>query len=253
MPASLYLDTTIQLSKLFAPYPVRERIRRRLEEHPCVVSRYVRMEYMRWLDPCVALHQLLRKEIVHDPATALSEVQARTLLVFGRRRNKMLSILTWLHRYSSGDARIALLRLENLIEYELADLFDVHVTELPDPIACPLMDLRAVREDDEFHLEPDIPYRKGRMPCHIVEFLAEHRTELQALAEALATDYPKIAAACRRVLADPNEAQGSTCKTLGDVIIALQTPENAILYTTDASFDIICPTLGIQHVREPLP
>ncbi|RME42499.1 MAG: hypothetical protein D6791_17570 [Chloroflexi bacterium] len=253
MPPPLYLDTTIQLSKLFAPYVVRERIRHQLEGHPCVASRYTRMEYMRWLEPCVVLHQLLHEELARDPIMALSEVQARALLAFGRRRNKMLSILTWLHRYSSGDARIALFRLENLIEYQLAELFDAGVTELPDPIVCPLMDLRAIREDDEFRLEPDIPCRKGRMPCHIVEFLARHRVELQTLAKALATDYPKMAAACHRVLADPNEAQGSTCKTLGDVIIALQTPHNAILYTTDTSFDIICPTLGIQHIRELLP
>jgi len=253
MPSLLYLDTTIQLSKLFAPYTVRQRIRHGLGLHSCVTSRYVRMEYMRWLEPCVHVHQLLREETARNRITALSEVQARTLLVFGRLRNKMLSILTWLHRYSGGDARMALLQLENLIDYRLADLFDADVTELPDPITCPLMDLRAVSQGDGFRLDPDIPYRKGQMPCHIVEFMAEHRTQLQALAEALAADYSKMATACRRVLADPREAQGSTCKTLGDVIIALQTPEDAILYTTDTSFDIICPTLGIHHIREPLP
>lgn len=63
---------------------------------------------------------------------------------------------------------------------------------------------------------------------------------------------PKIADGCRRVLANPAAAQGNLCKTLGDVIIALQTPTAAVLWSTDAAYDVICPTLGIAHVREPL-
>ncbi|MEZ4736021.1 MAG: hypothetical protein R3E79_53715 [Caldilineaceae bacterium] len=53
-----YLDTTIQLSKLFAPQSMRAAIRNRMAQHHCVVSRYVRMEYMRWLEPCVYLDRL---------------------------------------------------------------------------------------------------------------------------------------------------------------------------------------------------
>ncbi|MEM7538601.1 MAG: hypothetical protein AAF639_40915 [Chloroflexota bacterium] len=53
-------------------------------------------------------------------------------------------------------------------------------------------------------------------------------------------------------MANPADAQGNTCKTLGDVIIALQTPDDAVLWTTDASFEVICPTLGILFLREPL-
>jgi len=61
-----------------------------------------------------------------------------------------------------------------------------------------------------------------------------------------------MADGCRRVLANPAAAQGNLCKTLGDVIIALQTPTAAVLWSTDAAYDVICPTLGITHVREPI-
>ena len=57
-----------------------------------------------------------------------------------------------------------------------------------------------------------------------------------------------MADACRRVLANPADAQGNLCKSLGDVIIALQTPAAAVLWSTDAAYDVICPTLGIAHL-----
>ena len=54
---TLYLDTTIQVSKLFAPHTIRSQILKRIDQNHCVVSRYVRMEYMRWLEPCIHLQQ----------------------------------------------------------------------------------------------------------------------------------------------------------------------------------------------------
>lgn len=75
---------------------------------------------------------------------------------------------------------------------------------------------------------------------------------LQELAPALHEAYPKMADVCRRVLANPADAQGNLCKTLGDVIIALQTPAAAVLWTTDAAYNVICPILGIAHMWEPI-
>lgn len=178
MPTTYYLDTTIQLSKLFAPSRVRHAIKERMTEHPCVVSCYARMEYLRWLEPCVAVHQLLQEEITRNRTTALSEVQARILLAHGRNQNKMLSILTWLLRVNSPDARMLLFYVKALIEYEFHEAFAQGVELLPDPIACPLMDLRAVAQDTGYRLEPNLAYRRGVMPCHIVDFLQEHRNAL---------------------------------------------------------------------------
>lgn len=248
-----YLDTTIQLTKLFGPSTIRKNIRGHIQEHACIVSSYVRMEYLRWLEPCIQVHQLLQEEITHNRATALSEVQARILLVHGRSQNKMLSILTWLLRIYSPDPRLLLYYLKTLIEYEFHEAFTQdNIDLLPDPIACPLMDVHAVPDGSGYRLEPDIPYRRGEMPCNIVGFLQEHRNALQELVLALSETHPKLAKACRRVLTHPDDAQGNLCKTLGDVIIALQTPTDAILWTTDGAFDVICPILGIPSRREPL-
>lgn len=232
---------------------MRAAILHRIAQHRCVVSRYVRMEYLRWLEPCVHLDQLLKEEAERNHATAISEVQARVLLPYGRRQNKLLSSLIWLMRYhNSQNIYGVLASLKNLIENNLQIFFAEQVKELPDPITCPFMDLNAIPYGAGYRLEPDIPYRRGEMPCHIVNFLQEQRAALQELAPNLDEGYPKMAEACRRVLANPADAQGNLCKTLGDVIIALQTPAAAVLWTTDAAYDIICPTLGIAHVREPI-
>ena len=156
-----YLDTTIQLSKLFAPSWIRQNIKRRIKDHTCVVSDYARMEYLRWLEPCVQVHQLLQEEVARNRTTALSEVQARILLTYGRNQNKMLSILTWLLRAYSPDSRMLLLYLKTLIEYEFHEAFTQGIERLPDPIACPLMNIRAISYDAGYRLEPDIPYRRA--------------------------------------------------------------------------------------------
>lgn len=98
MPTTYYLDTTIPLTRLFAPLAIRQRIDEQIETQNCLISRYVRMEYLRWLAPAVDLHRLLQQEIQRNPATALSETQARILLSFGRNQTKMLSLLTLLSR-----------------------------------------------------------------------------------------------------------------------------------------------------------
>ncbi|MEM7532891.1 MAG: hypothetical protein AAF639_11990 [Chloroflexota bacterium] len=208
---------------------------------------------MRWLETCVQLNQLLQEEIDRNPLNAISEVQAHILLIHGRKQNKLMSILMWLSRYhNSHDVYGIHADLGSLIEENLQAFFDKDVIELPDPIGCPFMSLHAIPDNGSYRLEPDMPYRRGVMPCHIVDFLQEHREQLQALEPALRRDYPKIADACQRVLINPADAQGNTCKILGDVIISLQTPADAVLWTTDASFDVICPVLGIEHRREPL-
>ncbi|MEM7537643.1 MAG: hypothetical protein AAF639_36065 [Chloroflexota bacterium] len=168
------------------------------------------------------LHQMLQEEYQRNPTTAIDETQARILMAtFGRDRMKMVSILTTIARLYGREMPSFLFRLEAMIEYKFANLFDQNVTELPDSIGCPLMDLRAIPHENGYQLDPDIPYRRGEMPCHIVEFLQNHRVQLEALAPALRDGYPKMAEACERVLAKPTDAQGNICKTLGDVIIAL--------------------------------
>jgi hypothetical protein len=41
-----------------------------------------------------------------------------------------------------------------------------------------------------------------------------------------------------------------TCWALGDVIIALEAPDDALIYTTDNHFDVICAALGKRRFVE---
>ncbi len=50
---------------------------------------------------------------------------------------------------------------------------------------------------------------------------------------------------------DVTKAKGErACWALGDVIIALEVPDDALIYTTDNHFDVICEVLGKKRFVE---
>ena len=90
------------------------------------------------------------------------------------------------------------------------------------------------------------------MPCHLPDFLADHRTDLQTIAAYL-TAHPqavkeqvRLERLVRMVIDDPRAALGhSSCWPLGDVIIALSALPNAQIWTIDADFQPIAQALGL--------
>jgi hypothetical protein len=56
----------------------------------------------------------------------------------------------------------------------------------------------------------------------------------------------------RKVNADVTKALGErTCWALGDVIIALEAPDDALIYTADGHFEVISKAIGKQFYRSP--
>ena len=97
-----------------------------------------------------------------------------------------------------------------------------------------------------------------RAKCALVFFLQEHQAELQKLEQKLAAASPKkvnprTLVALKKINIDINMALGQrSCWHLGDVIIALEMPDDAIIYTTDGHFDLICSALGKQVFLESM-
>ena len=121
---------------------------------------------------------------------------------------------------------------------------------LVDHLECPLAVATPVRNRTGYEL-----YRscvRGRRQCHRPEFLDARR---EAIGKVIADALPKlregyseeVGRVLNMVLTDPEKARGkSSCWRIGDVIIALEQPEDATLLTLDRNFVPICEALERQ-------
>jgi hypothetical protein len=109
----------------------------------------------------------------------------------------------------------------------------------PDPINCDLTAAGVQRQPDGTYTIADT-CRKEAATCHLPNFLADHQQERGAIADYLAAhpnvikDQVRVERLLAAVIADPEAALGqAACWPLGDVIIALQVPPDAALWTLD--------------------
>jgi hypothetical protein len=90
----------------------------------------------------------------------------------------------------------------------------------------------------------------AKATCQLVNFLEKHRYELKKIEQAMeAAPREKVdarpLAAIRRVNADIAKALGErTCWALGDVIVALEAPPDAEIFTADRQFEVILKAVG---------
>lgn len=86
--------------------------------------------------------------------------------------------------------------------------------------------------------------------CSLIPFLQKHQTELQALEQVFAAAPSdqvshRTLTALKKINVDINMALGQrNCWHLGDIIIALEAPDDAKIYTMDGHFSLICSVLG---------
>lgn len=154
-----------------------------------------------------------------------------------------------------------ILRLQ--IAHDLRQRFWTHVSPLDDPIGCDLL-TNGIKRQSTGNYTVAARSRKETAACRLPDFLTEHRTELQTIATYLAAHANVIKHQTRveRILAtvieDPRAALGQTsCWPLVDVIIVLQVPTEAALWTLDADFEPLTEALGLTLYRpnldKPIP
>jgi len=89
-----------------------------------------------------------------------------------------------------------------------------------------------------------------RAQCQLVPFLSAHREQLLTIQQAMEREPrekvdQRTLSALRKVNADVTTALGErTCWALGDVIIALEIPDDALIYTADGHFEVISKAIG---------
>lgn len=248
----IFVETSIQIHRILAHRSVQEKLEQQigvLAPRLCS-TQYVWMEFQRTVMADYAhVHELLK--------THQSWGDVMGHLLDGQRGFRSRSairctqILGHLYNDSRADWRYTRQLAEQALRRRLRLLFWTHVTPLPDPIVCDLV-IAGVLRQPSGNYTVAASCRKESAACHLPDFLVEQRTEIHTIADYLAAhphtikDQRRVQRLLAAVLEDPRTALGQTsCWPLGDVIILLQVPTGAALWTLDADFTPLAAALGI--------
>jgi len=248
----VFVETSIQVQRTLASRTQRVHLERTFTNSSIlpVTSAYVWMEYQRAVIADYAhVYRMMGK---HTDWGALFEHILDGERAFQPRSAvRCTKIIGQFYAKSKQNYEHARQYLGIQIAYDLRQKFWANVTQLADPIGCDLVKAGIVRQ-------PDLTYtvaascRKEEAACHLPAFLAANQDRLRTVADYLAThphtskDQPRLERLLTAIVADPRAALGQTsCWPLGDLIIALQVPPGAALWTLDADFAPLATALAI--------
>ena len=262
-PRKIFLETSIQIERIFASIKRREQIRDVLADATVFTSSYVFMEFRRAVLQAVAHVLTLVRQMQRDGANVIDLSELMRIVAMGRSIRfsvrtiqRVILVLSYILSafptpFVESDTLIDYLELQ--LNWRLKELFFEGVSEYITHTDCALV-------------RPEVPvgdYVQSRLSCNaktatcaLVSFLSQHQEKLRALEGALAAAppneiNPRTLTALKRINANVTKALGErTCWSLGDIIIALETPDDAHIYTTDRHFDLICSVLGKQRFIE---
>lgn len=245
-PQKIFIETTIQIERVTSPYARQHEIAKAFQGKQIITSTYVLSEYLRVLvKDAMILHELVKNnEHLYDVETAIATMMNK------RSASRCLLIYATLHRAGIYERARLLRTLQNYIEHNFLNLFMVGVDELLDSTACGLAHERPALVDDIFQMRTQCT--RQVIECKLASLLTRHHDKIQLLAEGLhnhkETALARIGNLCQRILTDPHVARGRNCTWyLGDLVIALEAPTDAAIYTTNKRhFQPLCELLGKQ-------
>lgn len=248
----VFLDTSIQIERFIGPKARQAQIERELKNPAVqfVTSSYVLMEFQRslWAD-FVYIYNQMRQH--HNWTEVAYRLRSGSRSYRPRSLGNCLQIFTWALVESNLEYDKALDFLELQVTQNLSEDFWLHVARLPDPILCDLVRIGIRLQQDRQYAIAD-SCRKETATCHLPSFLFKQSSKLHTIAGYLRAhpraikDQARVARLLAAIIEDPQSALGqSACWPLGDVIIALQVPTNASLWTLDADFQPLIEALGL--------
>ncbi|MEZ4867130.1 MAG: hypothetical protein R3C14_37750 [Caldilineaceae bacterium] len=240
---TIFLDTSVQIERVLTESRLLEKMETVLSspDIEAVTTFYVWMEFQRTIvDDYVHIHQTMHKHegwgatiahLLDGPRSFRPRSAVRCTKIIGR-----------LYRQSYQDWAFAHDILAEQIERGLREQFWHNVIPLTDPITCDLVKVGVIRQNDNSYVVAST-CRKEQATCHLPEFLHGQQPKLNAIADYLAS-HPNAIKGQERVrqllaaiIHDPRAALGQgACWPLGDLIIALQVPTDAQIWTLDPDF-----------------
>jgi hypothetical protein len=259
MRKKIFVETTIHIERLFSDAERQAKISKNLKDAVFSTSSYVYMEFRRTMLQAISYVLSVARQMLKegqkniDLVSLLRRLSAGTAISFSLRNfQRVMLIYSYLLDHFSTfivPAAILIDYLEYNRDITIPERFFESIDEYINHTNCDLV-RHSVPVGDYLHRRLSCNARSAN--CALVSFLQQHQAELHQLELALAAAAPekvnpRTLAALKKINVDILKALGQrTCWHLGDVIIALEAPDDAKIYTTDGHFDLICSVLGKQ-------
>lgn len=250
----VFLDTSIQIQRTLSDparfNPIEAAISKSIPQ--AISSPYVWMEYQRTVVADFAyVHQLMLQ--YDDWGKLFRHILDGNRSFRPRSAVRCTQIIGDLYT-SSGQSLETARRIivdQIVYNYNLQKRFWRNVTSIPEAIVCDLVTKGVVRQQDQNYAVA-ASCRKEHAACHLPAFLTYHQPRLQTLLDYLIAhphsvkEQPRLERLLQAVIREPRLALGqASCWPLGDVIIALQVPAGAALWTLDKDFAPLAQALDI--------
>ncbi|MBC8231945.1 hypothetical protein H8E77_20535 [bacterium] len=249
----IFLDNTIQIERIIVPSRGAIIQPHLTNKNACVISStYLLMEYRRTIvADFVAVHNLVKlHEKLGSAVAHLSSGRARFSKRMMERRQKILGMaMVDCEDADESLTRTGILRiLELYLEGGLERRFMENITELTNVTDCDLAKYPLIQRPDGYY-QLTTTCNKKRVCCQLPAFLQKNAHSLQRIEQFIkqhtAAEYQELLEKLARVTTNFSQAKGQrTCWKLGDIIIALESSTDALIYTTDKHFETICTALG---------
>lgn len=258
--AKIFLETTILIQRLLYEERRVADIEEKLAGKYICTSAFVLMEFRRSiLQALNYLRSLLREmeqqgqlEIGLDEFFVVLS-QGRGIFYSTRAVQSVFLALSAISSSFSGGV-LSTTRLVRELGWQIERL-EVNairgINEIINETRCDLAKEAAPIGD---YLHSRLSCNAAKAGCQLVNFLEKHRGELKKIGEAMAAAPrekvdARAFAAVQKVNADITKAMGErTCWALGDVIIALEAPPDAEIFTADKHFEVILKAIGKMSI-----
>lgn len=249
----IFVETSIQIQRVLAEASTQGSLQQKFQTLAprLYTTNYVWMEFQRTVVADLAhIRQLMS---AHQHWSGLLRYLLTGQRAFRTRSAiRCTQLVSSLYESSAGEWDYAFMLCDELLQEELAAQFWHNVNPLPDLITCDLVTQGTVHNPDDTYTVAD-SCNKETAACFLPDFLTKNIDKLRAIEAFLAErpsaikDQARIQRLLSTIIENPRQALGqNSCWPLGDIIIALQVPDNAAVWTLDADFAPIVEALGLS-------
>ncbi|WP_410491290.1 hypothetical protein QMA40_21065 [Bacillus thuringiensis] len=236
----VFLDTTLQIDRYYSPEKDRILIQQKLENKRLISSTYVLGEFVAaFIKDAITYHKLLSDEAILSPIEALVELQKYSLNSI-RIYNRILKLLSNIQK-DINDKEAVKYRIEMFIEKLFIARFESGLDEIIDDTNCVRANPVIVKKFGIYSLDHGCSQKK-KPACDIVSFYSQNKA---ALNNIITNGEPEDIVAKLQEIEKGKNVIGRRCWGIGDAVIALEVPNNTILYTTNIKdYKPICSSIS---------